>query len=101
MSVGLQWQAQPNWQWSVTDAYVASFYADDANTSYAGAYNVLSLVSDSQFTLSSGVLHFFVRLDNLLDRLYAGSVIVNNTSAQYFEAGPSRTVLAGLRFDMR
>jgi iron complex outermembrane receptor protein len=98
---GLQWQPLPNWQWTLTDAYVAAFFADDANKNYAGAYNLLGLTSDYDFTLSSGALHLFVRLDNLLNRRYAGSVIVNNTSAQYFEAGPGRAVLVGLRYAMR
>ena len=49
----------------------------------------------------SGELRAFARLDNLANRRYAGSVIVNNTSAQYFEAGPGRAFLVGLSFQLR
>lgn len=98
---GLQWQPAPGWEWTLTDAYVAAFYADDANRSYAGAYNLFGTIIDHDWMLPGGDLHGFMRLDNLLDRKYAGSVIVNNTSAQYFEAGPGRAWFVGLRYAMR
>lgn len=97
---GLQWQPAPGWQWTFTEAYVTAFFADDANRHYAGAYNLLGTVIDHEIVLGSGDLHAFLRLDNLLDRTYAGSVIVNNTSAQYFEAGPGRAAFIGLRYAM-
>lgn len=98
---GLQWQPAPGWQWSLTEAYVTAFYADDANRNYAGAYNLLGTIVEHDFVFARGDLHGFLRLDNLLDRKYAGSVIVNNTSAQYFEAGPGRAWFLGLRYAMR
>ena len=36
--------------------------------------------------------------DELFDRDYAGSVIVNQSSRQFFETGPGRAVLAGLNY---
>jgi iron complex outermembrane recepter protein len=98
---GLQWQPLPNWSWTFTDSYVAAFFADDANRNYAGAYNLLGLITDYAWSLDAGTLHGFLRLDNLLNRVYAGSVIVNNTSAEYYEAGPGRAVLVGVNFQMR
>lgn len=97
----LQWQATQNWRWQLRDSYVAAVYADDANRTYAGAYDLVGLSSDYDWRLPAGDLSGFVRLDNLFNRRYAGSVIVNNTSAQYFEAGPGRAVLVGLTFRMR
>jgi iron complex outermembrane receptor protein len=40
-------------------------------------------------------LNAFVRGDNLADRRYAGSVIVNEGNGRYFEPAPGRTWLAG------
>jgi iron complex outermembrane receptor protein len=37
----------------------------------------------------------FVRGDNLFDRRYAGSVIVNEANLRYFEPAPGRTWLVG------
>jgi iron complex outermembrane receptor protein len=98
---GVQWQPAPGWEWTLTDAYVAAFYADDANRSYAGAYNLLGTILAHDFALARGQLRCFLRFDNLLDRKYAASVIVNNTNAQYFEAGPGRAWFLGLRYAMR
>jgi iron complex outermembrane receptor protein len=38
----------------------------------------------------------FGRVDNLFDRRYAGSVIVNEGNARFFEPAPGRTWVAGL-----
>jgi iron complex outermembrane receptor protein len=41
-------------------------------------------------------LKAFVRVDNLLDRKYAGSVIVNEGNSRFFEPAPGRTWLASV-----
>ena len=40
-------------------------------------------------------LNGFVRRDNLCDRRYAGSLIVNEGNSRFFEPAPGRTWLAG------
>lgn len=97
----LQWQVLPNWSWQLRDDYSAAFFANDLNTAYAGAYNLLGVATDYNWSLSGGTLRGFVRLDNLLNREYAGSVIVNASAGQYYEAGPGRAVLVGVSFAMR
>lgn len=42
----------------------------------------------------------FVRLDNLLDTPYVGSVIVNESNRRYYEPAPGRGVSAGVRVTM-
>lgn len=97
----LQWQVTDRWDWLLTDTYESTVYANDADTVYAGAYDVLGIATDYTWQWSAGQLRAFARLDNVLNRRYAGSVIVNNTSAEYFEAGPSRAILVGLTYQMR
>lgn len=46
-------------------------------------------------------LNGFVRGDNLFDRCYAGSVIVNEGNSRSFEPAPGRTWLAGLSAAMK
>ena len=41
-------------------------------------------------------LRGFGRVDNVFGRKFAGSVIVNEGNARYFEPAPGRTWLAGL-----
>ncbi len=97
----LQWRVTDRWDWLLTDTYESLVYANDADTAYAGAYDVLGIASDYTWQWQTGQLRAFARLDNLLNRRYAGSVIVNNTSAEYFEAGPGRAILVGLTYSMR
>jgi iron complex outermembrane receptor protein len=97
----LQWEVLPRWDWVLMDQYSAAFYANDLNTAYAGASNVLGVATDYTWQLSAGQLRGFLRLDNVLNRQYVGSVIVNASAGQYFEAGPGRAVLAGVTFYMK
>jgi iron complex outermembrane receptor protein len=39
----------------------------------------------------------FARVDNIFDRSYVGSVIVNQSSSQFYESAPGRNWLAGLK----
>jgi iron complex outermembrane receptor protein len=39
----------------------------------------------------------FFRINNVLDRSYVGSVIVNQTSSQFYEAAPTRNWLIGAK----
>jgi iron complex outermembrane receptor protein len=41
-------------------------------------------------------LNEFLRIDNASDKKYAGSVIVNEGNARYFEPAPGRNWLAGI-----
>ena len=43
-------------------------------------------------------LDAFVRIDNLLDQAYIGSVIVNEGNRRYHEPGAGRGILLGLRW---
>ena len=45
--------------------------------------------------LSSYHLNTFVRVNNLFDRDYVGSVIVNDGNGRFFEPGPGTNWLAG------
>jgi iron complex outermembrane receptor protein len=38
----------------------------------------------------------FVRVDNLFDREYIGSVIVGDTNGRFYEPAPKRNYLAGV-----
>ena len=42
-------------------------------------------------------LELLARIDNLTDRVYAASVIVNDANGRYFEPGAPRNALLGLR----
>ena len=47
------------------------------------------------------ILELLARIDNITDRRYAGSVIVNEGNARYFETAASRSGLVSLRYQRR
>jgi iron complex outermembrane receptor protein len=69
----------------------ARIYADDRNTAAAAGYWVVNWRGG--FTQETRHWRFseFARLDNLTNRAYVGSVIVNETNSRYFEPAPGRT----------
>ena len=51
--------------------------------------------------LAGSSLRTFARVENLLDKTYVGSVIVNEGNQRYFEAGPERSAMVGLQWSWR
>ena len=43
----------------------------------------------------------FVRLDNLTDRNYVGSVIVNDANGRFYEPSPRRSISAGIQASLQ
>ncbi len=46
-------------------------------------------------------LNAFVRLNNLFDKRYVGSVIVGDGNGRFFEPGPGFNVLAGVSVSLK
>jgi iron complex outermembrane receptor protein len=69
----------------------AKIYADDRNTDAAAGYWVANWRAG--FEQETPHWHFseFARLDNLANRAYVGSVIVNESNSRFFEPAPGRT----------
>jgi iron complex outermembrane receptor protein len=69
----------------------AKIYADDRNTDAAAGFWVANLRAG--FEQETRRWHFseYARLDNLANRAYVGSVIVNETNSRFFEPAPGRT----------
>ncbi len=68
--------------------------ADDRNSAAAPGYGLLALRWQRQWALGSGMaLDVLLRLDNALDRRWAGSVIVNEGNGRVLEPGPPRAGL--------
>lgn len=71
-------------------------YAEDSNREQpAPGYGLLNLRLQAQQPVGGWRLREFVRLGNLLDRTYVGSVIVGDTNKRYYEASPGRNWQAG------
>lgn len=81
-----------------TEARIESkAYADDVNSDAAPGYAVLNLRAGQEFSAGSTKMMVFGRIDNLLDKHYAGSVIVNEGNRRFFEPAAGRRLFVGLR----
>lgn len=76
--------------------HVGQVYVNDENSDAAPAYTIASLRFGFEQNSVGWKLKEFVRIDNLTDKKYAGSVIVNEGNGRYFEPAPGRTWLAGI-----
>jgi hypothetical protein len=74
---------------------VGRIAADDKNQVYAPSYNVASLSVGYTRRLGAWKLNAFARVDNLADKNYVGSVIVNEGNGRYYEPAPGRQWMAG------
>jgi iron complex outermembrane receptor protein len=75
----------------------ARLYVNDANRDSAAAYTVVNWRAGFEQQWSSLQLQEFLRVENVTDKEYAGSVIVNESSGRYFEPAPGRSVYGGIR----
>ena len=79
--------------------YNGKVYADDLNTNadaLSKSYTVVNWRAGLSQKLSKFGISEFVRIDNLFDREYNGSVIVNDSNKRYFEPAPTRTWMVGV-----
>lgn len=77
---------------------VGAVPVNDRNTDRAAGYGLMALRWARAWPLSgSWRLESLVRVDNLMDRHHAGSVIVNDANGRFFEPGVPRSVLMSLR----
>jgi iron complex outermembrane receptor protein len=71
-------------------------HADDANSAAASGYGTLNWRASVERIFGKARLSAFVRVDNLTDRKYVGSVIVNASGGQFYEPAPTRNALVGI-----
>lgn len=91
------WQHKPSGFNSALELrHVARVHVNDTNSDVAPAYTIASLRFGFEQNSVGWKLKEFVRIDNLTDKKYAGSVIVNEGNGRYFEPAPGRTWLAGI-----
>jgi len=73
---------------------------NDVNSDFVGGFALLALRAQWRVDLGAGRLDLLARLDNLADRRVAGSVIVNEGNARFFEPAPGRSGLLSARWSL-
>jgi iron complex outermembrane receptor protein len=89
---GLTWSYAPlGFSATVETQARARIYADDRNTAAAAGYWLTNLRLGFEQQSTHWQFSEYARIDNLADRAYVGSVIVNESNSRYFEPAPGRT----------
>ena len=97
----LRWGEETGWHASVNGQYVTDVAVNDQNTVFAPAYALMGLDGGYAMELSRFQLNAFLRINNVLNRHYVGSVIVDDGNGRYFEPGPGFNILGGFSVTMK
>jgi iron complex outermembrane receptor protein len=76
--------------------YVGRIYVNDQNTQFAPAYTIGNLRVGFAQTMDRVSLSEYVRVNNITNVNYVGSVIVGDTNGRYYEPAPGRNWYAGV-----
>ena len=87
------WRPAQGLRGGVEARYLSSVPVNDANSDAAGSYFITA--AHVGYVLVAGKWRFATtaRIDNLMDKKYAGSVIVNEGNNRFFEPAAGRTYL--------
>ena len=94
--VSLDWMPEEGFRAGVDGRYLSGIPVNDGNTESAPSYFVAGLHAGYVWREGPWRIGSHVRVDNLFDREYAGSVIVNEGNLRYYEPAPGRNWSAGL-----
>lgn len=92
----LRFAADANTDVILDGRYVDRVFVDDANSESASPYARFDLAAEHRFDFAGLRWRGFARIENLLDRAHAGSVIVNDGNGRYYEPAPGRTWVLGI-----
>lgn len=93
------WRSATAGEWGLEWRAAGRTAANDRNTDFAGGYALAALRWSRTLAVADGQrLELLLRVDNVFDRDYAGSLIVNDANGRYFETGSPRSALLALRW---
>jgi iron complex outermembrane recepter protein len=76
--------------------WVDKVFTNDLNSESADAYTLVNLRATFEQKAGNWKLYEFARVDNIFDKEYVGSVIVNASNGQYYEPAPGRNYTVGV-----
>ncbi|MDD9255957.1 TonB-dependent receptor PqqU [Klebsiella variicola] len=95
------YQLEQGWYAGSDIRYMSDIMANDENTAKAPSWTVVGLTTGYKWSYGRMDMDLFGRVDNLFDREYVGSVIVNESNGRYYEPAPGRNYGIGLNLAWR
>jgi len=101
LSAELGWAPPRGWRASVGARGLSRVFVNDTNSDAAASFVVVNVSAGYVLPLGAWQFSAFARVDDVTNRRYVGSVIVNEGNGRYFEPAPGRTFFAGLNASYR
>jgi iron complex outermembrane receptor protein len=79
---------------------VGKSYANSDNTEAASAYQLFGIKVSHNIKQGAHSLSLFGRLDNVFDKKYVSSIVVNQENRQYYEPGMPRNWILGVKYSL-
>ena len=95
-AASLAWAPPRGWRAGVEAKALSRVFVNDTNSDAAASFVVANVSAGYQLPLGDWQFSAFGRIDNVTNRRYVGSVIVNEGNSRYFEPAAGRTFFAGL-----
>jgi iron complex outermembrane receptor protein len=92
---------QEAWFAKVEGLYRTRVATNDPNDEFADAYAVFNIAAGLTQRAARWRLTEFARVDNVGNRNYVGSVIVNETNRRYYEPSPRRNMTVGVQASLQ
>jgi len=96
----LRYRAEPFYA-QLEALYKSRVPVNDPNSEFADPYTTLNLMAGVVQQGRRWRVSEFARIDNLTDRNYVGSVIVNETNGRYYEPSPRRNMTIGIQASLQ
>jgi len=96
LSAELGWTPPRGWRASVGARALGRVFVNDTNSDAAASFVTANVSAGYVLPLGAWQFSAFARVDDVTNRRYVGSVIVNEGNGRYFEPAPGRTFFAGL-----
>ena len=96
----LEWKPA-GWSAAVELSGISSLVVNDTATEAAPGHGLLNLEAGHDLAIGRSTVRAFARIDNLLDKRYIGSVIVNEGNQRFYESGTERSAMLGFQWQWR
>lgn len=91
------WKPNTGFYGGVDAQYNDKIYVNDTNTEAAPSYTTVSAYTGYLWTMDDWRVNAYARVDNMLDKNYVGSVIVNDGNGRFYEPADGRNWGAGIK----
>jgi len=93
----IAWQYQPlGFSTAFEGRHNSKVYVNDTNTDTAPSYTIFNIRAGLEQNIKNWRFTEYVRLENIFDKDYIGSVRVNDSNLRFFEPAAGRNYLLGL-----